>query len=75
MHSLRPLIIPFTSSVSFTGAALLRTISYIVALGNPTDQASLILGKTGGGVLEDAVEVGGAVSRIVGRMALALAPV
>jgi hypothetical protein len=51
MHSLLPLIIPLPLSVSFTGAALLGTISYIVALGDPTDQANLISGKTGGGVL------------------------
>ncbi len=79
MHSLLLPIIPFPSSISFTGAALLGTISDIVALGDPTDQANLILGKTtGGGVLGDGIEVGGAVSRIVGRMALesaqALAP-
>ncbi|KAL3801894.1 hypothetical protein ACHAW5_008680 [Stephanodiscus triporus] len=70
IHSLLPPIIPFPSSVSFTGAALLGTISYIVALGDPTDQTNLISGKTGGGVLGDGVEVGGAVSRIVGRTAL-----
>ena len=70
IHSLLPPIIPFPSSVSFTGAALLGTISYIVALGDPTDQTNLISGNTGGGVLVDGVEVGGAVSRIVGRTAL-----
>lgn len=70
IHSLLPPIIPFPSSVSFTGAALLGTISYIVALGDPTDQTNLISGNTGGGVLGDGVEVGGAVSRIVGRTAL-----
>jgi hypothetical protein len=70
IHSLLPPIIPFPSSVSFTGAALLGTISYIVALGDPTDKTNLISGNTGGGVLGDGVEVGGAVSRIVGRTAL-----
>lgn len=70
IHSLLPPIIPFPSSVSFTGAALLGTISYIIALGDPTDQTNLISGNTGGGVLVDGVEVGGAVSRIVGRTAL-----
>ncbi len=70
IHSLLPPIIPFPSSLSFTGAALLGTISYIVALGDPTDQSNLISGVTGGGVLGDGVEVGGAVSRIVGRTAL-----
>lgn len=58
IHSLLPPIIPSPSSLSFTGAALLGTISYIVALGDPTDQTN------------EGVEVGGAVSRIVGRSAL-----
>jgi hypothetical protein len=70
IHSLLPSIIPFPSSLSFTGAALLGTLSYIVALGDPTDESNLISGVTGGGVLGDGVEVGGAVSRIVGRTAL-----
>ncbi|KAL3822994.1 hypothetical protein ACHAXA_008134 [Cyclostephanos tholiformis] len=70
IHSLLPPIIPFPSSLSFTGAALLGTISYIVALGDPTDQSNIISGVTGGGVLGDGVEVGGALSRIVGRTAL-----
>jgi hypothetical protein len=70
MHSLLPPNIPLPSSVSFTGAALLRTISYIVALGDPTDQANLILGKTGGGALGDGMEVGGAMSRTMRRTAL-----
>ncbi|KAL7541234.1 hypothetical protein ACHAXR_010739 [Thalassiosira sp. AJA248-18] len=59
IHSILPPIIPFPSSISFTGAALLGTLSYIVALGDPTDQS-----------MGDGVEVGGAVSRIVGRTAL-----
>eukprot|EP00578_Thalassiosira_sp_NH16_P025641 CAMPEP_0181102876 /NCGR_PEP_ID=MMETSP1071-20121207/14556_1 /TAXON_ID=35127 /ORGANISM="Thalassiosira sp., Strain NH16" /LENGTH=408 /DNA_ID=CAMNT_0023185893 /DNA_START=90 /DNA_END=1316 /DNA_ORIENTATION=- len=70
IHSLLPPLIPSPSSISFTGAALLGTISYIVALGDPADQSNIITGKTGGGVLGDGVEVGGAVSRIVGRTAL-----
>ncbi len=49
---------------------MLGTISYIVALGDPTDQSNIISGVTGGGVLGDGVEVGGALSRIVGRTAL-----
>ncbi|KAL7540365.1 hypothetical protein ACHAWF_006661 [Thalassiosira exigua] len=69
IHSLLPPIVPFPSSISFTGAALLGTLSYIVALGDPTDQSNLISGSTRG-ALGDGVEVGGAVSRIVGRTAL-----
>jgi len=60
IHSLLPPIIPSPSSISITGAALLATLSYIVALGDPTDQSSM----------GEGVEVGGAVSRIVGRTAL-----
>ena len=60
IHSLLPPIIPSPSSISVTGAALLGTLSYIVALGDPTDQSEL----------GDGVEVSGAVSRIVGRTAL-----
>ena len=59
IHSILPPIIPSPSSISVTGAALLGTLSYIVALGDPTDQS-----------MGDGVEVGGAVSRIVGRTAL-----
>jgi len=62
IHSLLPPLIPSPSSISFTGAALLGTVSYIVALGDPADQSNSVLG--------DGVEVGGAVSRIVGRTAL-----
>lgn len=57
IHSLLPPIIPSPSSISITGAALLGTVLYIVALGDPADQS-------------DGVEVSGAVSRIVGRTAL-----
>ena len=71
MHSLLPPIIPSPSSISLTGAALLGTIAYIVALGDTTQQSNPISGTTaGGGVLGDGVEVGGAVSRILGRTAL-----
>lgn len=59
IHSLLPPIIPSPSSLSVTGAALLGTLSYIVALGDPTNQS-----------MGDGVEVSGAVSRIVGRTAL-----
>jgi len=59
IHSLLPPIIPSPSSISVTGAALLGTLSYIVALGDPTEQS-----------MGEGVEVGGAVSRIVGRTAL-----
>ena len=69
IHVLLPPIIPSPSSVSFTGAALLGALSYIVALGDPTDQSNIIAGNTSG-ALGEGVEVGGAVSRIVGRTAL-----
>jgi hypothetical protein len=68
IHVILPPIIPSPSSISFTGAALLGTLSYIVALGDPTDQSN-IAGNTSG-ALGESVEVGGAVSRIVGRTAL-----
>ncbi|KAL9190814.1 hypothetical protein ACHAXT_000520 [Thalassiosira profunda] len=71
VHSLLPPIIPSPASLSVTGAALLGSLSYIVALGDPTDQSDIIAGKTGG-ALGDGVEVGGAVSRIVGRTALSV---
>jgi len=48
---------------------LLGMLLYIVALGDPTDQSNPISGRTTG-ALGDGVEVGGAVSRIVGRTAL-----
>jgi len=70
IHVLLPPIIPSPSSVSFTGAALLGALSYIVALGDPTDQSNFISGNNPGGALGESVEVGGAVSRIVGRTAL-----
>jgi len=77
LHSFVPPILPFPSSISFTGAALLGTLSYIVALGDPTTTTtttatSNILSEKAVGVLGDGpvVEVGGAVSRIVGRTAL-----
>ena len=60
IHSLVPPFLPFPSTISATGAALLGTLSYIVALGDPSDQSKL----------GDGVEVSGAVSRIVGRTAL-----
>jgi hypothetical protein len=69
IHVLLPPIIPSPSSVSFTGAALLGALSYIVALGDPTDQSNIISSTTSG-PLGEGVEVGGAVSRIVGRTAL-----
>eukprot|EP00984_Skeletonema_dohrnii_P005976 scaffold2118_cov125-Skeletonema_dohrnii-CCMP3373.AAC.5 len=69
IHVLLPPIIPSPSSVSFTGAALLGALSYIVALGDPTDQSNIIAGNSSG-ALGEGVEVGGAVSRIVGRTAL-----
>lgn len=62
IHVLLPPVIPSPSSISFTGAALLGALSYIVALGDPTT-FDLPLGGEG-------VEVSGAVSRIVGRTAL-----
>lgn len=68
IHIILPPIIPSPSSISFTGAALLGALSYIVALGDPTDQSN-IAGNTSG-ALGESVEVGGAVSRIVGRTAL-----
>lgn len=70
IHSLLPPIIPSPSSISLTVAALLGTIAYIVALGDTTQQSNPISGTAGGGVLGDGVEVGGAVSRILGRTAL-----
>ena len=70
IHVLLPPIIPSPSSVSFTGAALLGALSYIIALGDPTDQSNVISGNSPGGALGEGVEVGGAVSRIVGRTAL-----
>lgn len=70
IHVLLPPIIPSPSSVSFTGAALLGALSYIVALGDPTDQSNFISGNNPGGALGESVEVSGAVSRIVGRTAL-----
>lgn len=69
MHSLLPPIIPSPSSISITGAALLGTISYIVALGDTSEQSNPIPGMARG-VLGDGVEVGGAVSRILGRTTL-----
>ncbi|KAL7528925.1 LOW QUALITY PROTEIN: hypothetical protein ACHAWF_002769 [Thalassiosira exigua] len=54
IHSILPPIFPFPSSISVTGSALLGTLSYIAALGDPTDQSNLISGKTG--VLGDGVE-------------------
>ena len=68
IHVILPPIIPSPSSISFTGAALLGALAYIVALGDPTDQSN-IAGNTSG-ALGESVEVGGAVSRIVGRTAL-----
>jgi len=68
IHVILPPIIPSPSSISFTGAALLGALSYIVALGDPTDQSN-IAGNTSG-ALGESVEVGSAVSRIVGRTAL-----
>ena len=68
IHVILPPIIPSPSSISFTGAALLGALSYIVALGDPTDQSN-IAGNTSG-ALGESVEVGGAFSRIVGRTAL-----
>eukprot|EP01082_Thalassiosira_pseudonana_P011373 g10804.t1 g10804 contig4:2600069-2601412(-) len=59
IHSLLPPILPFPSSLSFSGAAFLGLLAYIVALGDPTQQS-----------MGDGVEVTGAVSRIVGRTAL-----
>ena len=59
IHSLIPPILPFPSSISIEGAALLGTLAYILALGDPTNQS-----------MGDGVEVTGAVSRIVGRTAL-----
>lgn len=56
--------------MSFTGAALLGALSYIVALGDPTKKSDFISEKAGGVLGDGAVEVGGAVSRIVGRTAL-----
>eukprot|EP00956_Cyclotella_meneghiniana_P001600 scaffold1796_cov60-Cyclotella_meneghiniana.AAC.10 len=70
VHSLIPPILPFPSSISFEGAAFLGTLAYIVALGDPTDQSNVISKTTSGSVLQDGVEVTGAVSRIVGRTAL-----
>ena len=71
IHVLLPPIIPSPSSLSFTGALLLGALSYIIALGDPTDQSNIISGNTPpGGALGESVEVGGAVSRIVGRTAL-----
>jgi len=69
IHVLLPPIIPSPSSVSFTGAALLGALSYIIALGDPTDLSNIIAGNSSG-ALGESVEVGGAVSRIVGRTAL-----
>mmetsp|Transcript_17125 Transcript_17125/g.34240 ORF Transcript_17125/g.34240 Transcript_17125/m.34240 type:complete len:384 (+) Transcript_17125:55-1206(+) len=69
IHVLLPPIIPSPSSVSFTGSALLGALSYIIALGDPTDQSNIIAGNSSG-ALGESVEVGGAVSRIVGRTAL-----
>lgn len=69
VHSLLPPIIPSPSSISITGAALLGTISYITALGDTSEQSRPISGTPGGGMV-DGVEVGGAVSRILGRTAL-----
>jgi hypothetical protein len=60
IHSLLPPILPFPSSIGFNTAALLGTLAYIVALGDPTEQTNY----------GDGVEVGGAVSRVVGRTAL-----
>ncbi len=68
IHVILPPIIPSPSSISFTGAALLGALSYIVALGDPTDQSN-IAGNTSG-ALGESVEVGGAVSRTLGRTAL-----
>ena len=48
---------------------MLGALSYIIALGDPTDQSNIIAGNTSG-ALGEGVEVGGAVSRIVGRTAL-----
>ena len=70
VHSLIPPILPFPSSISFEGAAFLGALAYIVALGDPTDQSNVISKTTSGSVLQDGVEVTGAVSRIVGRTAL-----
>ena len=69
IHVLLPPIIPSPSSVSFTGAALLGALSYIIALGDPTT-TNIISSNNPGGALGEGVEVGGAVSRIVGRTAL-----
>ena len=69
IHVLLPPIIPSPSSVSFTGAALLGALSYIIALGDPTT-TNIISSNNPGGALGESVEVGGAVSRIVGRTAL-----
>jgi hypothetical protein len=60
IHSLLPPILPFPSSIGFNTAALLGTLAYIVALGDPTEQTNY----------GEGVEVGGAVSRVVGRTAL-----
>lgn len=60
IHSLLPPILPFPSSIGFNTAALLGTLAYIAALGDPTEQTNY----------GDGVEVGGAVSRVVGRTAL-----
>ena len=68
VHAFLPPVIPSPSSVSFTGSALLGALAYIVALGDPTDQSN-VAGNTSG-ALGEGVEVGGAVSRIVGRTAL-----
>jgi hypothetical protein len=79
LHVLLPPIIPSPSSISFTGAALLGALAYIVALGDPTstDQSNNIISSTiitsatgANPLLGEGVEVGGAVSRIVGRTAL-----
>ena len=60
IHSLLPPILPFPSSIGFNTAALLGTLAYIVALGDPAEQTNY----------GDGFEVGGAVSRVVGRTAL-----
>ena len=69
VHSLLPPIIPSPSSLSVTGAALLGTLAYIAALGDPADESNVISAGARG-VLGDGAEVGGAVSRLVGRAAL-----
>lgn len=60
IHSLLPPILPFPSTIGFNTAALLGTLAYIAALGDPIEQTNY----------GDGVEVGGAVSRVVGRTAL-----